>query len=87
MPNAVVKAFADQAEVSVSKVEGYWDWAKAQADKKFKKKGPGYWAYVNALTQRRLGLKETSSGTRFREFLMLDEHKYRAQPVEGSSDA
>lgn len=86
MPSAVVKSFADQAGVSVAKAEGYWDWAKEQADKKFKKKGSSYWAYVNALTQRRLGLKETESLS-FSEFLMLDEHKYLEQPEEGSSDA
>lgn len=86
MPNAVIKSFADQAEVSVAKAEGYWDWAKEQADKKFKKKGPSYWAYVNALTQRRLGLKEDGKIT-FAQFLVFNEHKYLEQPEEGSSDA
>jgi hypothetical protein len=86
MPTAVMKSFADQAEVPVSKVEGYWDWAKEQADKKFKKKGPSYWAYVNALTQRRLGLREADQPVSFKDFLVLESDKYSVQP-EGRNDA
>ena len=86
MPTSVMKSFADKAGVPVDQVEGYWEWAKEEASKKFKKRGAPFWAYVSALTQRRLGLRETVNLS-FSEFLVLVEHKYQAQPEEGSSDA
>jgi len=80
VPSATVRSFAARAGVPVSKVEGYWDWAKAQADIRFKARGQSYWAYVSALTQRRLGLKEARQATSFKDFLALTGDKYLYQP-------
>lgn len=56
MPNAVVKSYAEKTGKSVEHVEKWWNEAEKQAKKKFKKKGPRYWAYVNGIVKRRAGL-------------------------------
>ena len=65
MPNALILKYAKQSKAPVKDVEYYWDVAKEAADQKFGKnqKAPGYWAYVNAIVRKRLGLRES-----FREF-------------------
>lgn len=65
MPNALVKKYAAQAKCSVEHVEGIWNKAKEIAKERFKgTTSPKYWAYVNAITQKGLKLKEGS----FKEF-------------------
>lgn len=66
MPTAMIKSTAKRAHRSVDRVEGYWEQAKKDARKKFKKKDEHYWAYVNAIVQKRSGLRESLS---FKEFL------------------
>lgn len=85
MPTPLLKSLADRAGVPVAKAEEYWDWAKGQAEKKFGKPGPRYWAYVNALTRRRLQLEEVN--LKFSTFLTLLHDKYQQPPEQGSSDA
>lgn len=71
MPSALVKKFAERSGKSVDTVERYWDEAKASAKEAgLKKKQPGFWAYVNAIVQRRLGLNESVT---FVEFLSIQE--------------
>jgi hypothetical protein len=71
MPSALLKKFAKRAGKSIDKVEEYWAAAKESAKAAGLKKGDsGYWAYANAIVQRRLGLSEAVS---FREFLELTE--------------
>lgn len=62
MPSSVIKSFADKAGRSIPEVEKYWDESKSEAAKKFSEDDPKFWAYVNAVTQRKLGLgsKKTS---------------------------
>jgi len=53
MPNALVKSYAKETGKSVEHVEQWWDEAKEQALKKFKKSDPRYWAYVNGIVEKR----------------------------------
>lgn len=64
MPNGVVKSYAEKTGKSVEHVEGWWKDAEKEAKKKFKKKGPRFWAYVNGIVKRRAGLSE---GLTFKE--------------------
>lgn len=74
MPSALIKSTAKKAHRAVKRIEAYWDEAKEAASKKGLKKGDdSYWAYVNAIVQRRSGLRECLT---FRQFL-----------EEGSDDA
>ena len=58
MPNAVVKSYAEKTGKSPEHIEGWWKDAEEEAKKKFKKKSPRYWAYVNGIVKRRAGLSE-----------------------------
>jgi hypothetical protein len=59
MPAPVVKSYAKDSGKNKDTVEGYWDDAKKQADKKFKgKKDNHYWSYVNSITKKRSGVKD-----------------------------
>lgn len=53
MPNAVVKSYAKETGKSVEHVEAWWEEAKEQALKKFKKSDPRFWAYVNGIVEKR----------------------------------
>ncbi|WP_407307329.1 hypothetical protein [Acinetobacter sp.] len=53
MPNAVVKKYAKETGKSPEHIEKWWKEAEEQALKKFPKKGPHYWAYVNGIVERR----------------------------------
>ena len=70
MPSALIKKYAEETGKSVSDVEDVWDSAKSAAEKKFKDQGPRYWAYVNAVTRKRLGITE---GISFKDFILLDD--------------
>jgi hypothetical protein len=70
MPNAVVKSYAEKTGKSAEHIEGWWKEAEQQAKKKFKKKGPRFWAYVNGIVKRRAGLSEQ---TTFGEYMLLQE--------------
>lgn len=70
MPNAVVKSFAEKAGKSVSAVEDIWNETKASASKKFPKKGPHFWAYVNKTVQKKLGISEHLT---LRDFITITE--------------
>lgn len=76
MPTPVIAATAKKSHKSKDKIEGYWDDAKKQAAKKFKKKDSHYWSYVNAIVQRRAGLREElSSKMSFKTYLKLDKEQ------------
>jgi len=68
MPNAVVKSYAKKTGKSPEHIEGWWKEAEKEAKKKFPKKGPHYWAYVNGIVKRRGGIKEVIG---FRDFVDL----------------
>lgn len=70
MPSALIKKYAEETGKAVSDVEDVWDSAKSAAEKKFKDQGPRYWAYVNAVTRKRLGITE---GISFKDFILLDD--------------
>lgn len=61
MPVKALKAYAEESGKSMAEVEKAWAEAKEEADKKFKKKDLHYWAYVNATTRAKLGLKKQSA--------------------------
>jgi hypothetical protein len=71
VPSSVIKSFAEKSGHSVSDVEKLWDESKVEAAKKFKEDDSKFWAYVNATTQRKLGLgrKKTS----FKQHLETDK--------------
>lgn len=69
MPSPVVKSFAEKSGKSVQTVEKYWDEAKMSAREKFKNESPSFWAYVNTVVQKRLGLKETKLS--FKQFTAI----------------
>lgn len=60
MPNDLVKSYADKTNKSVDEVEKIWNEAKAQAHDKFGEESDSFWAYVNAIVQKRLGLNESN---------------------------
>ena len=66
MPNAVVKSYAKKTGKSAEHIERWWKEAEAEAKKKFKKKSPRFWAYVNGIVKRRAGLDEALT---FKELL------------------
>ena len=70
MPNAVVKSYAEKTGKSVEHVEKWWEEAKEQASKKFKKKSKNFWAYVNGIVKRRAGLSEELT---FKDYMLLEE--------------
>ena len=71
MPSSLIKSFAKRTGKSISKIEGYWDEAKKSAsDKGLKKGDPSFYAYTNAIVQKRLGLRE---GFSFKDFLGANE--------------
>ena len=69
MPSPVVKSFVEKSGQSVQTVEKYWDEAKMSAREKFKRKDSHFWAYVNAIVQKRLGLKEVKLS--FKDFMSI----------------
>jgi hypothetical protein len=60
MPVPLIKHLARETNKSVAEVEGMWEAAKEQADKKFKERDDHYWAYVVAVTKRKAGVKDDS---------------------------
>lgn len=77
MPNAVVKSYAKKTGKSAEHIERWWKEAEEQAKKKFKKKSPRFWAYVNGIVKRRAGLDEALT---FKELLE------NMQLLEGGDD-
>lgn len=75
MPNAVVKSYAEKTGKSVEHVERWWKEAEEQAKKKFKKKSPRYWAYVNGIVKRRAGLDEALTFKELIENMALLENE------------
>jgi len=85
MPNAVVKKYAQETGKSPEHIEKWWKEAEEEALKKFPKKGPRYWAYVNGIVERRGKLvhgkkkKKTNEGIEnpkmsFKQFILeIDE--------------
>lgn len=57
MPVKALKIYAEESGKTLAEAEKAWAEAKDEADKKFKKKDVHYWAYVNATTRAKLGLK------------------------------
>jgi len=69
MPTPLIRSTAKKSHRSVKRVEAYWDAAKKSAAKHgFKTKDPAFWAYTNAIVQKRAGLREKLT---FKEFLNL----------------
>ena len=58
MPNATLKKYAEESGKSIKEVEQAWEDAKRSGDKRFKERDGHYWAYVNIVTQRKLGIDQ-----------------------------
>lgn len=63
VPNSIIIKYAEESGHTVKYVEEIWEEAKKEADAKFEIKKDSdrdehYWAYVNHVTQVRLGLKK-----------------------------
>jgi 8-oxo-dGTP pyrophosphatase MutT (NUDIX family) len=73
MPTPLIKSFAKKSHKSTRRVEKYWDEAKKSAAAAgFKTEDPAFWAYTNAIVQRRAGLRRGKRKT-FKEYLSIDE--------------
>lgn len=57
MPNPLIKSYSERSGISVSEIEKLWDEAKKNAHEKFDKEDSHFWAYVNAVVRKQLGLK------------------------------
>lgn len=57
MPNSLIKSYSERSGKSVSEIEKMWDEAKVAAHKKFKNEDSRFWAYVNTVVRKQLGLK------------------------------
>lgn len=58
MPAAVLKTYAEESGKSMKEVEDAWEEAKKSGDKRFKERNGDYWAWVNVVTQRKLGIDQ-----------------------------
>lgn len=95
MPNAVVKSYAKETGKSVEHVEQWWEEAKEQASKKFKKSDPRYWAYVNGIVEKRGKLvhgkkkkkrkNEDVLTTTFKQFLAEEYGDGEQEEIDDSS--
>lgn len=63
MPTKTLKAWAEEANVSLEKAEAYWAACKEQAKRHFKENDKEYWAYVNTCTRGKLGLLKKKKKT------------------------
>lgn len=73
MPNPLISKYAVKAKTTEAKVEEIWRRAKEEAYNRFRgNKSPQYWAYVNAIVQRRLGLREGK--ITFKDMLVENEN-------------
>ncbi len=57
MPSPLIKSYSERSGKSVSEIEKIWDEAKVTAHEKFKNEDSHFWAYVNAVVRKQLGLK------------------------------
>ena len=69
MPSNVVKSYAEKSGKSESEVDAIWNEVKKQAKEKFKEEDSHFWAYVNAVTKKKCGIKE---GISFKEYILFD---------------
>ncbi|MEM2159597.1 MAG: hypothetical protein QXN55_01430 [Candidatus Nitrosotenuis sp.] len=65
MPNAVVKSFARKSGKSIKDVEKIWDETKKEVKDRFKDENPFFWAYVNKVVQKKLGISESHTLSSF----------------------
>ncbi len=66
MPTTLIKLYAKRSGKSEKVIDEYWNEAKISAKEAgFKESNPSFWAYVNAITKKRAGLKEAMT---FKEF-------------------
>lgn len=72
MPSAQLKSFAEKSGKSMADLERYWDEAKVEAKKKFKKKNSSFWKYVVAIVERRAGLRKVHEMISFKTFVNLE---------------
>lgn len=78
MPVAMIASIAQKSGKSKAEVEKLWNETKAQAKKKFKTEDEHYWAYVNTVTQRKSGIKESLT---FKDYL-LETSKKKKEPAK-----
>ena len=88
MPSALVKKYADKADISVGQAEHRWEKAKKLADEKFSKKSKSYWAYVVGIFKRMMG-EDTSM--MLSDYLLLEaeqlDEKVKPSYVKGLNRA
>lgn len=58
MPTKVMKKYAEDSGKSLEEVEKIWHETEAEADGRFDKRDEHYWAYVNIVVRRKLGLEK-----------------------------
>lgn len=56
MPSALMKSLAVKSGKSIEEVERVWAETSGEAEKKFEAKSDEFWAWVVAVTKRKLGL-------------------------------
>ena len=72
MPSSLLKSFADRSGKSLSEVERLWKETKDELLKDMNDTDPAFWAQVNLITQRKLGIKEEQNLEIFTK--ILQEH-------------
>lgn len=83
MPNAVVKSYAEKSGKSPEEIEKWWKEAEEESKKKFPKKGPHYWAYVNGIVKKRAKIKENVGFKDWLEVLNEAPKSWRVQAEGG----
>ena len=71
MPNSIIKSYAKKTGKSIEDIEKIWNQAKTEAASKFDSENGSFWAYVNATTRAKLGLKEHVT---FKNFIITENH-------------
>lgn len=87
MPLPLIQSYAKKAKVDVTKVEEIWERAKKQAEgiRRSAQRDRQFWALVNGITKKELGLREGLTLKEFdmiNEFLKSDEFKDPQAPTK-----
>jgi hypothetical protein len=69
MPNNILKAMAQHLKLKLPTLEHYYDEAKAQADKKFKKKDKSYYAYIMSIVRNRANARSKRNAKKSSELV------------------
>jgi hypothetical protein len=75
MPTPLILKYAQKSKKQVHEVEAAWEQSKKEAEgiRRSKQRDPQYWALVNGLTKKKLGITESTSFKEFNEISKIDE--------------